>query len=140
MGSAGGRVASGTFKLISSSGVVLGSSDTATGASCEGCEGCGGCGGSTAFAGSEIIGLVDIFCGIRGVDCSLCSEPIRGRSGKIEVGIASRLVSLVRAGRERLDSLLWFRCRPILPSFSMATKLVLTFDSGLGDSVSLVPM
>lgn len=58
-------------------------------------------------------------------------------SGNVDVDSAS--VSLLRRRRDTLDSPLWSLCRPMRPSFSMATKLVRTLESGLGDSDSCEP-
>jgi hypothetical protein len=67
------------------------------------------------------------------------SRDAEGLSGTVETDSAS--VSMLSRRRETLDSWLGSLRRPILPSFSMATKLVLTFDSGRGDSdTTLVPV
>lgn len=67
------------------------------------------------------------------------SSDADGLSGIVETDSAS--VSILNRRRDTLDSWLGSLLRPILPSFSMATKLVLTFDSGrTGDSVPLLPV
>lgn len=66
------------------------------------------------------------------------SRDAEGLSGMVETDSAS--VSMLNRRRDTLDSWLGFLWRPILPSFSMATKLVLTLESGRGDSLPLVPV
>jgi hypothetical protein len=67
------------------------------------------------------------------------SSEADGLSGIVETDSAS--VSMLNRRRDTLDSWLGSLLRPILPSFSMATKLVRTFDSGrTGDSVPLLPV
>jgi hypothetical protein len=51
----------------------------------------------------------------------------------------SASVSLLIRRRETLDSWLGSRCKPMRPSFSTATKLVRTLDSGRGEPVPCGP-
>lgn len=53
---------------------------------------------------------------------------------------SSASMSVLGGLLEGLDSWLGSRRKPILPSFSMATKLVRTFESGLGESELADPL
>lgn len=67
--------------------------------------------------------------------CSVCSSVMGACSGTAgATSVVSRIDSSLILGRDVLGSPLVSRCSPIRPSFSTATKLVRTLESGLGPS------
>ncbi len=64
-------------------------------------------------------------------------DATRGFSGMVEVDSTS--VSILVRRLDRLDSPLGSRRSPMRPSFSIATKLVRTLESGLGEPAPLGP-
>lgn len=91
--------------------------------------------GSTGVFGDSGMGTVSMTLRAGLVRWSV--DATRGFSGMVEVDSTS--VSILVRRLDRLDSPLGSRRSPMRPSFSIATKLVRTLESGLGEPAPLGP-